>query len=361
MNIPIPKHFNSNSFNTSQNGGMMNDGDNPNSPVRMVASLTTVPERIQYVHEVLKTLLNQKMPFSRIYLHIPYQNLKGRHYMVPNHLTDFAKANGIVINRVKEDLGPITKLIPVLRLESDPETIIVTFDDDTLVHPLVSYILFRKCQEYPRACLSFSGWCVGKFPYLYQLAIKNDRDIACDWLQGVHSIAYRRKFLNEEEILRFPHNLPAKEKSLLKMNDDHWISAYLETKKIPKLAINYPAKEFFQTLVLPDADKSISSQGGFWSGVNNLSQYFRRQNIYRREFDSQSSVVYLFGMMILAAIIGFLIISRLFHSPANFGLSVGLLILALLLMGKYFILYSGFALRRVRFGDPVQWSNFIRN
>jgi len=359
MDIPNPKYSNSYNSDNLQNGGMT--GNDKGSSGRMVASLTTVPERIQYVHEILKTLLNQKMPFSRIYLHIPYQNLKGRHYMVPNHLTDFAKANGIVINRLKEDLGPITKLIPVLRLESDPETIIVTFDDDTLVHPLVSSILFRKCQEYPRACLSFSGWCVGKFPYLYQLAIKNNRDVACDWLQGVHSIAYRRKFLDEGEILRFPHNLPTKERSLLKMNDDHWISAYLETKNIPKLAINYPAREFFQTLVLPDADKSISSQGGFWSGVNNLSQYFRRQNIYRREFDSQSSVVYLSGMMILVTIIGFLIISRLFHNPANFGLSVALLILALLLMGKYFILYSGFALRRVRLGDPIQWGNSVRN
>lgn len=358
MDIPNTKYS---ELRNSGNDGTFNNSKISVPQPRIVASLTTVPERIQYLHEILKTLLTQKMPFSQIYLHIPYQNLKGKHYMVPNHLTNFASDNRITINRIKEDLGPISKLIPVLHLESDPETIIITFDDDTLVHPLVSSILLQKCQEYPQACLSFSGWCIGKFPYLYQLAIKNDRDVACDWLQGVHSIAYRRKFLDEHEMLQFPHNLPRKERSLLKMNDDHWIAAYLETRKVPKLSINYPAREFFQTLVLPDSDKSISSQGGFWSGVNSLSQYFKERNIYRREFDSQSSVIYLSGIMVVTFVIGFLIISRLFHHPAHFGLSVGLMILLLFFMSRYFILNSGFALRRVQLGNPVLWRDFIRN
>lgn len=341
--------------NPNSNHSKFNNLTNSETSVRMVASLTTVPERIQYLHEILKTLLLQKIPFSRIYLHIPYQSLKRKYYMIPNYLTNFAKDNGIIINRIKEDLGPISKLIPVLSLENDPETIIVTFDDDTLVHPLVSSILLQKSQEYPQACLSFSGWCIGKFPYFYQLAIKNSRDVACDWLQGVHSIAYRRKFLNEQEMIQFPHSLPSREKSLLKMNDDHWIAAYLESKKIPKLAINYPAREFFQTLVLPDSDKSISSQGGFWSGVNSLSQYFKQRNIYRREFDSQSSVVYLSGIAIITFVIGFLIIGRLFHTPTTFSLGVGFMIFFLVLMSKFFIFHSGFSLRRVRLGDPISW------
>lgn len=327
-----------------------------NIPIRIVASLTTVPERIKYVDEILKTLLSQTLPFSRIYLHIPYQSLKRKNYMVPNSLEKFARENGIIINRINKDLGPITKLIPILNLEKDPETIIVTFDDDTLVHPRVNSILFQKCQEYPNACLSFSGWCIGKFPYMYQLVIKNDRDVSCDWLQGVHSIAYRRKFLDEREILDFPNNIPDPQKSLLKMNDDHWVSAYLEMKKIPKLSIGYPAREFFQTLVVPDNDKSISSQGGFWTGVNDLSQYFKKKNIYKREFDSQSSVVYLAGIMILTVIVGFLIISRLFHSPTSFGLGVGFLILLIVLVGRLFISGSGFSLRKVRIGEPIVWS-----
>lgn len=331
------------------------------SPARMVASLTTVPERIQYLPEILKSLLAQTMPFARIYLHIPYQSLKKKLYIVPGHLEKFAKSNGIVINRTNEDWGPITKLIPILRLEKDPETIIVTFDDDTLAHPLVSSILSRKCQEYPNACLSFSGWCIGKFPYLYQLVMGNKRDVACDWLQGVHSIAYRRKFLDEREILDFPHKFPERERSLLKMNDDHWISAYLETKKIPKLAIGYPAREFFRTLTLPDSDKSISSQGGFWTGVNDLSQHFREKNIYKREFDSQSSVVYLGGVVIGSVIIAFLVISRLFHTPAKFGLGVGFLILLIVFMRREMTSRLGMSLRNVRLGEPVVWNDIGRN
>jgi hypothetical protein len=332
----------------------MNLKKNYSKSPRIVASLTTVPERIQYLPEILKSLVDQKMPFSRIYLHIPYQSLKKKHYMIPNHLGKFVGDNGIIINRIKEDLGPITKLIPVLKLEKDPETIIVTFDDDVLVHPDVSSILFRKCQEYPNACLSFSGWCVGKFPYPYQLVIRNDRDVACDWLQGVHSIAYRRGFLDEEVIMKFPSRFPERIRSLLRMNDDHWISAYLEGKRVPKISIGYPAREFFQSLVLPDSDKSISSQGGFWTGVHDLSQYFRRKNIYRREFDSQSSVIYLAGMLIMSIIIGLLVISRLFHTTAGFGLCVGFLILFMLFL-KFFIFRLGFALRRVRLGEPIIW------
>jgi hypothetical protein len=167
--------------------------------MRVVASLTTLPKRIKYIRPVIRSLVSQSHILDRIYLNIPYITLSGEKYNVPK---DFLSSYSLVhINRCI-DYGPATKLIPTLYLETDPKTIIITFDDDTIVHKDVVRILLSKSRVYPNACLSFSGWCVGSFPFYCQVALDNRTDVYADWIQGVHSIMYKRAFLNPDEITK---------------------------------------------------------------------------------------------------------------------------------------------------------------
>ena len=85
-------------------------------------------------------------------------------------------------HRCDEDyLKPITKLIPVLKLENDPETIIITFDDDILLDKKVVKILYSKMKQYKNKCVvGFSGVCVGFFPFFFQFVVDNEKDVDVD-------------------------------------------------------------------------------------------------------------------------------------------------------------------------------------
>jgi hypothetical protein len=197
--------------------------------MRIVGSMTTIPERISKIKKVIQSILNQTRKLDLLYLNIPYISKKGLKYKIPYYLQD---KEYIKINRC-EDYGPITKLLPTLDVETDPETYIITFDDDRLVHKDVVKIIERKIKKYPDAVLSFSGWNVGFFPFYLQCLDNNIQDVEVDWVQGCHSITYPRKVINKNKYLEsFP------EISLLSKHDDHKLSAYLELQTVKKISIN---------------------------------------------------------------------------------------------------------------------------
>jgi len=65
-----------------------------------------------------------------------------------------------------EPRGPATKLIPALRAESDPETILITIDDDVFYPPsLVQELVDARSHPFPsdmqeRASVSVCVWLV---------------------------------------------------------------------------------------------------------------------------------------------------------------------------------------------------------
>lgn len=202
--------------------------------MRIVASLTTIPSRIYYIEPVLLSLLEQ--PFDMIYLNIPKKTRKNQEYSIPSFLTNLQKTGKLTINRC-EDYGPITKLLPTLERETDNNTYIVTFDDDRIVAKNTLQTILHYIQQFPNAVLSFSGWKIGSFPFYLEWHDNRLNSEAIDWVQGCHSITYPRKVLDKNEILSF---MPE-----LFRHDDHRISAYLETKKVPKIAIGEKASDFF--------------------------------------------------------------------------------------------------------------------
>lgn len=52
-------------------------------------------------------------------------------YIIPDFLDELVNKNkNIKINRFDEDNGPANKLLPILKIEKHPETLIFTADDD---------------------------------------------------------------------------------------------------------------------------------------------------------------------------------------------------------------------------------------
>ena len=88
--------------------------------------MTTLPSRLNHLTKTIRSILRQTAPLDVLYIHMPLLTLKGLEYDIPLGFLDFTKGfrTNVVINRCKEDFGPITKIAPVLDLEKDPDTYI---------------------------------------------------------------------------------------------------------------------------------------------------------------------------------------------------------------------------------------------
>jgi hypothetical protein len=248
--------------------------------MRIVGSITTIPDRISLIEAVLDSILSQTRPLDCLYLNIPNISKKGKQYRIP----EFLKIKNLVLNRC-EDYGPITKLLPVLDIETDPDTYIVTFDDDRIVHRDVVKIIEKKIAKYPKHVLSFSGWNMGSFPFYLERYDDNTEDIEVDWVQGCHSITYPRSCVNKKRIINCFITAP----SFLSRHDDHKISAYLERNKVKKISIGADAEKHFISAPCCKTD-AISGGDSIWGKVKYFTQvlyivnYFSSLNLYHRTY-----------------------------------------------------------------------------
>ena len=119
---------------------------------RVVVSITSLPHDLQYISDTLYSLGNQTLPPDQIYINLPYRSKRlDEEYVIPEWLTTWPN---LKIVRSEIDYGPLTKLVPTLWVENDPNTIIVTMDNDmiydkeTLKHTVwyAEQVCKHKCQ-----------------------------------------------------------------------------------------------------------------------------------------------------------------------------------------------------------------------
>lgn len=123
---------------------------------RTVITLGTIPSRAPEVIPVLRSLLDQEP--DRIYLWIPrWFRRKAQEGSIPEALASFCRDHPKVHAELVDDLGPITKLLPVLRYETEPGTRIVVTDDDGVVcNPLwLRELVSHAC---PEAAMGYAGF-----------------------------------------------------------------------------------------------------------------------------------------------------------------------------------------------------------
>lgn len=93
---------------------------------KIIASLTTFPERINSVSKTIKTLMNQTVKADEIVLWLAEEQFKGKENSLPSELKAL-KEYGLQI-KWTNDIKSYKKLIPALK--EYPDDIIITFDDD---------------------------------------------------------------------------------------------------------------------------------------------------------------------------------------------------------------------------------------
>lgn len=112
----------------------MHESESSTNKVKVYASLTSIPPRLNDTKKSIDSLLNQSYPIEHIFLNIPY----GRHertkmdYFVPEYLNQPQYANVSVIRC--QEYGPATKLLGSIPHVTDPNAFIYVIDDD-MVYP----------------------------------------------------------------------------------------------------------------------------------------------------------------------------------------------------------------------------------
>src|SRR5436190_15311477 len=125
---------------------------------RVIASLSTVPDRINNLSPTIQSLLKQTRPPDEIVLAIPEFSVREqRPYEVPKYISRLPRVRVLHCPR---DWGPATKFIPIVREElaaGRRNTLIMVVDDDR-VYPrdaLETYLHYSE--RLPGAALCFRG------------------------------------------------------------------------------------------------------------------------------------------------------------------------------------------------------------
>src|SRR6266704_3800221 len=125
---------------------------------RVIASLSTVPGRINNLRPTIRSLLKQTRPPDEIVLAIPEFSVREqRPYVVPKYIFQLPRVR---VLRCREDYGPATKFIAAIQDElaaGRENTLIMVVDDDRLYprDALETYLHFSE--QLPNAALCFRG------------------------------------------------------------------------------------------------------------------------------------------------------------------------------------------------------------
>jgi hypothetical protein len=125
---------------------------------RVIASLSTVPDRINNLRPTIRSLLKQTRPPDEIVLAIPEFSIREeRPYVVPEYVLRFPRVR---ILHCGKDWGPATKFVPAVQEElaaGRGSSLIMVVDDDRIYprNALETYLWYSK--QLPDAALCFRG------------------------------------------------------------------------------------------------------------------------------------------------------------------------------------------------------------
>lgn len=214
---------------TLANGGKSDDP-------RVIASLSTVPDRIGNLGPTIRSLLRQTRPPDEIVLAIPEFSVRERRrYIVPKYIFRLPRVR---VLRCSEDWGPATKFIAAIQDElaaGRENTLIMVVDDDRLYprDALETYLYYSK--QLPNAALCFRGaampstldWDDAKM--IYAKDLHEPRPVAV--ITGCGSYLVRPRFFDRS---LWDYSLAPPVAFYI---DDIWISACLSRRGVKRYVV----------------------------------------------------------------------------------------------------------------------------
>ena len=239
---------------------------------RVIASLSTVPDRINNLGPTIRSLLKQTRPPDEIVLAIPEFSIREqRPYVVPKYISQWP---GVRVLHCPEDWGPATKFIGAIQDElaaGRENTLIMVVDDDRLYprDALETYLYYSE--RLPNAALCFRGaampstldWDDAKM--IYAKDLREPCPVAV--ITGCGSYFVRPRFFDQS--LWDYSGAP----SVAFYIDDIWISARLSRRGVKRYVV--PASAMMRSVRRQRRTVSLNKIRGRQKLNNETIAFFR--------------------------------------------------------------------------------------
>ena len=142
--------------------------------IRVVASLTTIPQRIANIKGLLDSLFAQTYPIDHVELNVPYRCLRtNEEYVIPAWLAAMPR---VVIHRT-EDYGAMTKVSPTLlrHAANDDGAYIWSVDDDRAYGLETLAGLVKYVPKYPHDIIAYG---IQDYTWTQRTAKKEVKDLS---------------------------------------------------------------------------------------------------------------------------------------------------------------------------------------
>lgn len=216
---------------------------NKNKKRRVVMSLTAVPSEIpEMLNITINNLLyDQTYIVDIIYLNIPYMQLRNNNKLYPStsKLREYFPQKGVIINRILADAGPTTRYLGGIEFEDDPDTLILTMDNDPWnFHEFTIQQLVEYSQFDPDSVWTIWGenilwnpntdyWAVDywRYPLIINDTFKKSWN-KVEIFRAVNGVAFKRKWFDDLWYNSTDYNIGCF------WTDDHWFSFNVERQGI---------------------------------------------------------------------------------------------------------------------------------
>src|SRR4029077_14093503 len=239
---------------------------------RVIASLSTVPDRINNLRPTIRSLLNQTRPPDEIVLAIPEFSVRERRpYVMPKYISRLPRVR---VLHCPEDWGPATKFIGAIQDElaaGREDTLIMVVDDDRLYprDALETYLYYSE--QLPNAALCFRGaampstldWDDAKM--IYAKDLREPRPVAV--ITGCGSYLVQPRFF-DQSLWDYSGAPP-----VAFYIDDIWISGWLSRRGVKRYVV--PDSAMMQSVLRQRWTVSLNKIPGRQKLNNETIAFFR--------------------------------------------------------------------------------------
>jgi hypothetical protein len=239
---------------------------------RVIASLSTVPDRIGNLGPTIRSLLKQTRPPDEIVLAIPEFSIRERRpYIVPKYISRLPRVR---VLRCREDWGPATKFIAAIQDElaaGRENTLIMVVDDDRLYPRDALETFLYYSEQFPNAALCFRGaampstldWDDAKM--IHAKDLREPRPVAV--ITGCGSYLVQPRFFDRS--LWDYSGAP----TVAFYIDDIWISAWLSRRGVKRYVV--PASASMRSVRRQRRTVSLNTIRGRQKLNNEIIAFFR--------------------------------------------------------------------------------------
>src|SRR6266545_1568817 len=239
---------------------------------RIIASLSTVPERMNNLRPTIRSLLEQTHPPDEIVLAIPQFSIREqRPYLVPKYISRLPRVR---VLRCGKDWGPATKFIGAIQdeLAAGRENTLIMVVDDDRVYPrdaLETYLHYNE--QLPNAALCFRGaampptfdWDDAKM--IHARDLREPRPVAV--ITGCGSYLIQPRFF-DGSLWNY-----SEAPSVAFYIDDIWISAWLSRRGVKRYVV--PASAMMRSVRRQRRTVSLNKIHGRQKLNNETIAFFR--------------------------------------------------------------------------------------